>query len=423
MGTREVSEQGFQVQLFGQRRLQGRMDETLEALRAGVAAFPNASIWRGLLACACAESGDAEGARRTFDEAWRDDFAAVRQASAYTLSTYALLSEACLAAEHVEGAEALYQKLLPVRSQHLQLLILLPVGTAARCLGNLALVLGRLDDAERHFEEAIALDRRTRALGWLPRSQCDYARMLLVRSGPGDREKALALLDEAMATSQELGLKGWLDRCIETKLAAQGIDSGSKSPTSSIDVLVASLGQRKPDLGPHGAPDGTVTLLFSDMQGFTEMTERLGDLRAREVIRDHNRIVREQLAVHGGHEVEIQGDAFLLAFADPGAALRCAIDVQRAFAAYSRSHPEPIRVRVGLHVGAALRDQERFFGRTVNLAARIAARAEGEEILVSTALAEQLEDAGDARFGPARSLKLKGIAEPQEVRRVDWRQA
>jgi class 3 adenylate cyclase len=422
LGWPEATQQTFQAQLFGQRRLQGRMDETLETLRAGVAAFPGAPIWRGLLACACAESGDAEEARLIFDGTWRDDFAVIRRNPLDNPPTYGLVSEACLAAEHVEGARALYERLLPFRGQHLQLGILLPFGAAGRCLGNLALVLGRLDQAERHFEEAIALDRRMRARGWLPRTQCDYARMLLVRSGPGDRDRALALLDEAMATAQELGLKAWLDRCIETKLAAQGVDSGSTSPTESIDVLVASLGQRKPDLAPHGAPDGTVSLLFSDMQGFTEMTERLGDLRAHEVIRDHNRIVREQVAAHGGHEVEMQGDAFLLAFAEPGAALRCAVDIQRAFAAYSRDHPEPIRVRIGLHVGKALRDQERFFGRTVNLAARIAARAEGEEILASVALAEQLKDPGDARFGSARSVRLKGIAEPQEVHRVDWRQ-
>jgi hypothetical protein len=63
---------------------------------------------------------------------------------------------------------------------------------------------------------------------------------------------------------------------------------------------------------------------------------------------------------------------------------------------------------------------ERFFGRTVNLAARIAAQAEGEEILVSATLAEQLKDPGDARFGPAREVDLNGISERQRVHIVEW---
>jgi class 3 adenylate cyclase len=415
------SEQTFQAQLFGQRRLQGRIGETVETLHAGVATYPGAPIWRGLFACACAESGDAERARRVFDETWHDDFAVIRRTALNSLPTYALLSEACLAAEHIEGAEVLYQKLLPVRGRHLQLTMLLPLGAAGRCLGNLALVLGRLDDAERHFEEAIALDRHMRALGWLPRTQCDYARMLLVRSGPGDRAKALALLDEAMATAQELGLKAWLDRCIETKLAAQGVDSGSTSPTSSIDVLVASLGQRKSDLVPHGAPDGTVTLMFSDMEGFTAMTERLGDLEAREVIRTHNAIVREQLAAHGGYEVELQGDGFLLAFSSARAGLLCAIAIQRALAAYSEAHPdEPIRVRIGLHTGEALKDADKFFGKTVILAARIAAQAKGGEILASSLLVQLTESTGDLNFGKAREVDLKGLSERQRVHAVEW---
>jgi class 3 adenylate cyclase len=164
-----------------------------------------------------------------------------------------------------------------------------------------------------------------------------------------------------------------------------------------------------------------VTLVFSDIEGFTAMTERIGDRRAREVVRAHNRIVRTEVAAHGGREVEIQGDAFFLVFPDPDAALRCAVALQRAFAAYSESHPDTLRVRIGLHVGETLREGERFFGRSVNLAARVAAQADGAEIMASGDLVARIRDPGPARFEPARVVKLKGIAEPQPVHRIAWR--
>jgi class 3 adenylate cyclase len=417
----EAREQLFQVQLWTLRRLQGRLVETIEILKSGVTTYPRAPIWRGLLACSYAEAGDPAAAKRVFDDTWRDDFAVVRATTINAPETYALLSEACLAAEYVEGAAAIHRELLPFEGRILQLPQTVPAGSAARVLANMAMLLGRLDEAETRFESAIALDRRFRADGWLPRTQCDYARMLLLRSAAGDREKALSLLAEAMTITQALGLKAWLDRCLETKLAAQGVVSGSTSAYTSIDVLVRSLGQRHPDLSVQGASDGTVTLLFSDVEGFTAMTERIGDLRAREVIRAHNRIVRSEVAAHGGREVEIQGDAFFLVFPAPDAALRCAVALQHAFVAYSANHPDSLRVRIGLHVGETLREGDRFFGRSVNLAARVAAEADGEEIMASADLKARIPDPGPLRFGPARSVRLKGIAEPQEIHQVAWR--
>jgi class 3 adenylate cyclase len=278
----------------------------------------------------------------------------------------------------------------------------------------------RRSAAVQHFEEAIEADKRMRAQGWLPRTQCDYARMLLDRSEPGDRGKALDLLAEAIKTSQELGLKGWLDMALELKLRAQGVDS--TDITTSIDLVASSFGEKRPNLAPHTAPDGTVTLMFSDMEGFTAMTERLGDLKAREVIRDHNAIVREQLKAHGGYEVELQGDGFLLAFGSARQGLLCAIAIQRAFETHNEKHTEQsIRVRIGLHTGEVLKDADKFFGKTVILAARIAAQAKGSEILVSSLLKELTESVGDLRFGKGREVELKGISERQRLFTVEWR--
>ena len=85
--------------------------------------------------------------------------------------------------------------------------------------------------------------------------------------------------------------------------------------TGSIHVLAESIDDRRPDFSPHVGNDGTVTLMFSDIEDYTGMLERLGDVAAHQLVQEHNSIVRDQTRAHGGHEVELRGDSFLLAFA------------------------------------------------------------------------------------------------------------
>jgi class 3 adenylate cyclase len=161
--------------------------------------------------------------------------------------------------------------------------------------------------------------------------------------------------------------------------------------------------------------------MFSDIEGFTPMTERLGDLKANAVMRDHNRIVREQLAVYGGLEVKAQGDGFMLAFSSARRALRCAVAIQQALAAYNRDHADtPLRVRIGLHTGEAVVEAGDFFGKTVILAARIAAQARGGEILVSALVKELTASAGDIRFDSTREAVLKGLSGSYTLHPVVW---
>ena len=163
-----------------------------------------------------------------------------------------------------------------------------------------------------------------------------------------------------------------------------------------------------------------MTILFSDIEGSTEMTERLGDQRWMELLSEHNAIVREQVAAHDGFEVKSQGDGFMLAFQSARRALQCAIDIQRAFAERNESPAEPIRVRMGLHTGEAIKDGDDFFGKHVNLAARIAGQAEGGEILASSLLKELTASAGDIAFSGGREVELKGLAGSHHVFQVAW---
>ncbi len=212
---------------------------------------------------------------------------------------------------------------------------------------------------------------------------------------------------------------GWQFAQFHISVPAHEQPAGESWPTS-IDAVSASVQAERPDLSSHTAPDGTVTILFSDIEGSTAMTVRLGDLRWVEVLRTHNAIVREQVADHGGFEVKSEGDGFMLAFQSARRALQCAIGVQCAFAQHNESAEEPIRVRMGLHAGEVIKEADDFFGRHVILASRIANEAQGCQILVSSLLKELTESAGDIQFDEGREVELKGLAGSHRVFAVAW---
>jgi class 3 adenylate cyclase len=110
----------------------------------------------------------------------------------------------------------------------------------------------------------------------------------------------------------------------------------------------------------------------------------------------------------------------MLAFQSARCALQYAVDIQHAFAQHNEGAEEPIRVRIGLHTGEAIKEADDFYGKNVILAARIAGEAEGGEILVSSLLKEVTESAGDIEFGERREADLKGLAGRHRVFQVAW---
>ncbi len=135
------------------------------------------------------------------------------------------------------------------------------------------------------------------------------------------------------------------------------------------------------------------TVLFTDIEDSTHLTERLGDLQWESIIDEHNDIVREELHRHAGFEVKFTGDGFLIVFADGMQALRCAAHVQEKVTrlADRRGAAWPVRLRMGVHRGdVILRPGGDILGRTVNMAARIMAKGRGGSIVVSQALRDDL---------------------------------
>ena len=105
----------------------------------------------------------------------------------------------------------------------------------------------------------------------------------------------------------------------------------------------------------------------------------------------------------------------------PGRALRCAAGIQRSFAGYAEAHPDsPVRVRIGLHTGEAIREDDDLFGRTVIVASRIADAAQGNEVLVSSLLMQLTESSGEFVFDEGREIALKGLSQPYVVHALKW---
>jgi class 3 adenylate cyclase len=110
----------------------------------------------------------------------------------------------------------------------------------------------------------------------------------------------------------------------------------------------------------------------------------------------------------------------MLVFQSARRALQCAADIQRAFVQRNESTDQPIRVRIGLHTGEAIKEADDFYGKAVILAARIAGQAQSGEILVSSLLKELTESASDIAFGEGREVELKGLSGRHRVFPVGW---
>jgi len=173
----------------------------------------------------------------------------------------------------------------------------------------------------------------------------------------------------------------------------------------------ASYGRR------FGAP---VTILFTDMQGSTALTQRLGDERAQEVLHTHNRIVREALAAHGGREVKHTGDGLMTSFPSASRALECAVMIQQRIAAYVEEHPDvELAVRVGLNAGEPVAEAGDYFGTSVQLAARICEMAGPGEVLVAGVVRDLAAGKGFL-FADRGETVPRGFEDSVHVYQVRW---
>lgn len=195
----------------------------------------------------------------------------------------------------------------------------------------------------------------------------------------------------------------------------------SEETSPSLAAIVAAVAAEVPDYRDRTSPDGMLTVVFTDIEGSTGLIGTLGEQPWLSLMLDHNRIVRECVSAHGGDVVKSQGDGFMVVFASAGAALACAVSLQRVVAEYDASNDGPaLRIRIGAHTGNIFETEQDFLGIAVVIAARITGHARGGEILISAAVREYTERLGRWRYGQPSDLSLKGIPEAQRVYPLVW---
>jgi class 3 adenylate cyclase/tetratricopeptide (TPR) repeat protein len=288
--------------------------------------------------------------------------------------------------------------------------------TVARQLGLAALALGDPAAARAHFAQALDAAGRVGS-----RPETALIRLAIARTlfehYPDERAEAKEHLEFSLGEFQAMKMQPALEEAMRLKLQDQGVSTTGDIYTSIVAVA-DSVQRERPDIAAHAAPDGTVTIMFSDIEDSTVLTERLGDQSWQELLRKHNELIREQLRAHDGYEVKTMGDGFMVAFRSAKKGLDCAIATQRAFDAHNAG-AEPIRVRIGLHAGETIKDGDDFYGRNVIVASRVASQAKGGEILVSAVL-KALVQGSDVPWGDSRTVALKGLSGEHEIWAVEW---
>ncbi|MET1011467.1 MAG: adenylate/guanylate cyclase domain-containing protein [Actinomycetota bacterium] len=262
---------------------------------------------------------------------------------------------------------------------------------AAHTAGLASLLSGDAAEAIQGFREARRLWREIDAP-----YEAAISTVLLAeaRSAAGETEAATLELEAARATFERLGATPDMART-DAQLAGSATRSGSREVR---------------------------TFMFTDIVGSTALVEAIGDEAWHDLLRWHDDALRRCFVTSAGEEVHRTGDGFFVAFPDARSALECAVAIQRTLADHRRDHGFAPGVRVGIHSAEATRAAGDYEGAGVHAAARIAALAQGGEVLASVETIESLGDGvGDVATGEPREVSLKGLAKPVLIVAVDWR--
>jgi len=391
----------------------GQLDET--ALRARAS-----DEWEGLLlylpsvrALCLAHLGQSVEARALLLSVMSERGIGVAEDET-SMEGMAWLLETAVLVEEREAATILAGRLAGVAT-------LFTGACVARLLGAAAALLGEPAQARAHYEQALEVARKIRHRPEIALTRLQLAELLL-ENEPDERAGALAHLNFAIEEFRDMKMQPSLERALRRKVEAQG--AGSTDILTSIGAVASTVQRDRTDLRPHAAADGSITIMFSDIEGSTPMNEQLGDQRWMELLRAHNALIREQIAAHDGGVVKTAGDGFMVAFQRPLKALHAAIAVQHAFALHNEQHAEhPLLVRIGIHTGTPVAESGDYYGKDVTLAYRIADSARGGEIVVSARVRGLVGESGEIEFGEPRELDLKGLSGTHIVHAVEWQPA
>jgi class 3 adenylate cyclase len=214
-------------------------------------------------------------------------------------------------------------------------------------------------------------------------------------------------VDEYVFEALRLGASGFLVKDTEPDALLEGVRAVARGDVllsqGVTRTLIGAVVGRGRSGFPSAGPDRVLaTVMFSDIVSSTERAARIGDRRWRETLDEHDRLVRDELAAHGGREIKTTGDGFLALFDAPARAIRCAVSIRDGL------HREGLDVRVGLHSGEVELRGEDVGGIAVNIGSRVAETGGAGDVLVSSTVRDLVAGSG-IRFVDRGEHTLKGV--------------
>jgi pilus assembly protein CpaF len=241
----------------------------------------------------------------------------------------------------------------------------------------------------------------------------DYAAEHGLSKESGGRELRQAvnagLLQMVRYPQGEAGFKASQD-LLRTVAEGLGMPVNAAAPLT-VETIIGSLAV--------GQTEGTVTIMFTDVEDSTKMLSTRGFTESHEIMKAYESIIDEKVAEHAGRRIKGLGDGFMISFGSVRHGVECALDIQRAITEYSKQHPErKIRIRIGLNTGEVVEEAGDIFGAAVNVAARVAGKARGGEVLVSEVVRQLVGPMAEMQFTVRGRFKLKGFPDRWRLHQV-----
>ena len=241
----------------------------------------------------------------------------------------------------------------------------------------------------------------------------DYAAEHGISKESGGRELRQAvdagLLQTVRYPQGEAGFKASQD-LLRAVAEGLGMPVNAAAPLT-VETIIGSLAV--------GQTEGTVTIMFTDVEDSTRMLSTRGFTESHEIMKAYEGIIDSKVAEHAGRRIKGLGDGFMISFGSVRHGVECALDIQRAIAEYSKLNPErKIRIRIGLNTGEVVEEAGDIFGAAVNVAARVAGKARGGEVLVSEVVRQLVGPMAEMQFSVRGRYKLKGFPDRWRLHQV-----
>ena len=271
----------------------------------------------------------------------------------------------------------------------------------------------------RRLEASLPDEKVSSILDWLRDANTKHRG--LFASWIADSESSGEVFD--LLAKSNLGFHGTRPDTVNMDVPAARISN----PSSQVQMIEAEERPASPlefeSQPPQGAfsENGLVSILFTDLEGSTELLNRLGDDGNQELLRVHNGIIRDSITRHSGREVKTMGDGFMIVFPHPKDAASCAIETQRHLKEYNEERGDSLlKVRMGINAGDAIEEDGDFFGNAVVLAARVMSKASGGQILTSEQFRKLSNNEEGLPFRDWGWKRLKGFDLRQHIYELHW---